>query len=176
MIMRIILRLSCWAITIVILASACNTNGDLTAMRQVDRDFVLRASEANLAQIQLAEIAVTRATTSAVLSFANQMATEHRSALDELEELAEDKNTAITRSINLDHQEIEQKLSIMNGYTFDTAYMKSQILDHEKIIALFETEISNGNDPKITDYALQYLPDIQRNHDRADSISRLLDQ
>lgn len=165
-----------WIVVTVVFASACNKNGDLTAMRQVDRDFILKASEINLAEIELAEVAQTRTANPLVLAFAQLITIDHQPALDELKAIANSRNTAITTSINLEHQDIKQKLSEMSGYSFDTAYMQSQIHIHENGIALFESEIANGNDPDVRDYATAYLPDIQRHRHKADSISRHIEQ
>jgi putative membrane protein len=64
----------------------------------------------------------------------------------------------------------------MDGFPFDTAYMNSQIKDHQKAIALFETEISNGKDQELKDYARKYLPYIQMHHHTADSIRKTLNE
>lgn len=162
-------------VVIAILATACDSE-DLTSMRQVDRDFILKASEANLAEIELGELAATKATAPSVRNFGEMMMSEHQAAYEELESIANDKSTAITTSINFEHQEIKQKLTELSGYAFDTAYMRSQIKDHEKTIALFEAEISNGNDPEVRDHAIEYLPKIQHHHHKADSISLLINQ
>jgi len=162
-------------VVIAALITACDSE-DLTPMRQVDRDFIVKASEANLTEIELGELALTKATAPSVRNFAEMMITEHQTAYDELESIAIDKSTGITTSVNFEHQEIKQKLTEMSGYAFDTAYMRSTIKEHEKTIALFEAEISNGNDPHVKDYAIQYLPQIQLHHHRADSISLLINQ
>jgi len=162
-------------VVIAALATACDSE-DLTPMRQVDRDFIVKASEANLAEIELGELAATKATAASVRNFAEMMITEHQAAYDELESIAIDKSTGITTSVNFEHQEIKQKLTEMSGHAFDTAYMRSTIKDHEKAIELFETEISNGNDPHVKEHAVQYLPQIQRHHHKADSISLLINQ
>ena len=162
-------------VVIAALATSCNSE-DVTSMRQVDRDFILKASELNLAEIELGELAATKATAPSVRNFAELMVTEHQAAYDELESIATDNSTAITTSVNFEHQDIKQRLSEMSGYAFDTAYMRSQIKDHEKSILLFETEISNGNDPRVKDHAIQYLPQIQLHHHKADSISLLINQ
>lgn len=163
------------AVTVVLAAAACDSD-DLTAMRQVDRDFILKASEANLAGVELGELAETKATAPSVRNFAEMMITEHQAAYNELKSIAIDKSTAITTSINFEHQGIKQKLTEMSGYAFDTAYMRSLIRDHEKTIALFETEISKGNDAHVKGYAIKHLPRIQRHHDKADSLSLLINQ
>ena len=116
-------------VVIAVLVTACDSE-DLTSMRQVDRDFILKASESHLAEIELGELAATKATAPSVRNFAEMMIEEHQAAYHELESIAIDKSTGIATSVNFEHQAIKQKLAEMSGYPFDTAYMRSTIKDH----------------------------------------------
>ena len=162
----------------VVIASACDDDDDDSAsmLQQTDRDFVLNASEGNLAEIQLGTLAASKASTPAVQDFGEMMASEHQTALDELESIADLKNATMTTELNAEHQQVREKLTGMSGFPFDTAYMNSQVKDHEKTIALFQTEIANGKDQEVKDYARKYLPHIQIHHHKADSIRKTLNQ
>jgi putative membrane protein len=159
----------------IVLVAGCG-NGDLTVMRQVDRDFILKASEINLTEIALAELAAVNANTPAVRSFAEIMLAENETALEDLRSIADDKNAAITQSINLEHQKLLERLTIISGYPFDTAYMNAQVMIHEKTFQLYESQISGGSDPVIVRHAIAYLPDIKRYYQIADSIFSVIQQ
>jgi putative membrane protein len=171
-------RILGWALAItVVVAGACDDDdNDSTVLEQKDQDFVLKASEANLAEIELGELAASQATAPAVKAFGEMMVAEHQLALDELDSIAGRKNASMTRELNAEHQQVKATLTGMTGYTFDSAYMHSQVKDHEKTIALFQTQISAGVDPDVTAYATKYLPHIQMHHHKADSIVATLDQ
>jgi putative membrane protein len=164
------------AMTVVISVACDDDNGSTSMLQQVDRDFVLNASEANLAEIQLGKLAGSKSSTAAVNDFGDMMVAEHQTALDELESIADLKNATMTTQLNSEHQQRQEKLMRMDGFPFDTAYMNSQIKDHEKAIALFQTEISKGKDQEVKDYARKYLPHIQMHHHKADSIRNTLEQ
>lgn len=66
------------------------------------------------------------------------------------------------------------RLNSLSGYSFDTAYINSQIKDHAKTLTLFNPEISNGNNQTIRSYATDNMPHIQMHYNRADSIRRVL--
>jgi predicted outer membrane protein len=92
-----------WAFVITaVIAIACDADDNSSSMlQQVDRDFVLNASEANLAEIQLGKLVGSRSSASAVDDFGDMMASEHQNALDELEALAiKFRTSATTRKIN----------------------------------------------------------------------------
>jgi putative membrane protein len=164
------------AITVVVAGACDDDDNDSTSLGQADQDFVLKASEANLAEIELGELAATKSTTPSVKAFGEMMVAEHQVALDELDSIAGRKNASMTRELNSEHEQVKATLTGLVGYSFDSAYMHSQVKDHEKAIALFETQSSNGIDPDVTGYATKYLPHIQMHHHKADSIVMTLNK
>jgi putative membrane protein len=56
------------------------------------------------------------------------------------------------------------------GRAFDTAYMKSQVMDHDAALQLFQQEAANGENQKLRDYANKYVPHIMMHKQMADSI------
>jgi putative membrane protein len=54
--------------------------------------------------------------------------------------------------------------------SFDTAYINSQVKDHQAAVNLFQSEISAGATQSVKDYASKYLPHIQMHLNMADSI------
>jgi putative membrane protein len=163
-----------WALAIVaVVAIACDDDEE-TTLHDTDREFILNASEANLAEIELGKLAVMKSSTPSVQSYGNMMATEHQTALDELDAIADDKDADLMNTLNAKHQEIKQKLTTMTGYAFDTAYMHSQIKDHETAMSLFQAEVSAGKDQVLKNYTSKYLPHIEMHHHKADSIVKTL--
>jgi putative membrane protein len=49
----------------------------------------------------------------------------------------------------------------LNNLAFDTTYISGQVSDHQKAIALFQTEINNCQDARVKAYANKYLPKLQ---------------
>jgi putative membrane protein len=167
----------CWALAITgIICSACDDDDDSVSMNETDRNFVLNASEANLAEIELGQLAAMKSTTEGVKAFGEMMVTEHQTALDELQTIADQKDADMSTTLKAKHQQLKQLLSTLVGFQFDTAYMNSQVRDHQTTEALFETEITGGSDPQIKGYASKYLPHIQMHLEEADSISNALGQ
>lgn len=165
-----------WALAItVIIASACSDDGDTITLHQSDRDFISNASEAHLAEIELGQLASTKSNNPSVVAFGQLMMNEHQVALAELESIAEAKDATMREEINATHQQLKERLSAMNGYTFDSAYVYNQIKDHERAMALFQTEAAAGMDSELRAYASKYLPHIQMHHHKADSISTTLE-
>ena len=167
-----------WALTLtVIMATACDDDDDNSAtLQQADRDFISKVSEANFAEIELGKLASLKSSTALVRDFGEMMMSEHQTALNEMESLAGSKNATMMTQLNSEHQQLKEKLMGMIGHAFDTAYIHSQVKDHAKVIELFQTEISSGQDEAVKAYAKKYLPHMQMHHKEANSISMTLDQ
>jgi putative membrane protein len=53
------------------------------------------------------------------------------------------------------------KLNVLSGETFDKSYVKGQISAHQDTIALFQKEISSGQDADAKAFASATLPTVR---------------
>ncbi len=150
--------------------TACDKDDDGEDVNATDRQFVMSAAMANRAEINAGQLAATRGTNAAVRSYGQMMVTEHTQAQNDLRSLASDEGIAMSDTIDAAHQALMTRLMSLSGYQFDTAYIKSQVMDHQNSILLFQTEISSGDNDRAQNYANTYLPKIQQHYRTADSI------
>ncbi len=128
-----------------------------------DSSFLRSASRANLAEIEAGKIAVQSSKTQAIKKIAEMMIADHTTAQNELIALANRQNVKVPRSPDPEHDTINAHLSNLSGDAFDSAYLKSQLIDHKAAIALFEKESLDGADDAVRAYATKYLPKL-KNH------------
>src|SRR5687768_4185428 len=75
--------------------TATGTSGDATqGVSNADRDFVREITEANMAEIQMAKLALERASDTNVKKFAQMMVTDHTQAGEKLNAVASQHNLA----------------------------------------------------------------------------------
>lgn len=154
---------------------ACNKDDDKKSLSSTDNTFVKDAALANRTEIEFGQMASAQSSNDGVKMFANMMQSEHQTALSDLQAIANDfKDASTVAPLDQEHQQLKVQLMAMNGFAFDSAYMQSQITDHQKTIAKFETEQTSGNEPRLKDYAAKYLPHIRMHLQKADSIMQAL--
>jgi putative membrane protein len=159
-----------------VVASACDDDDDDNKdLSQQDKNFITQAAYGNRAEVELGSLAASKGSHDAVKMYGTMMVTEHSKALEDLEDIADDFDADFPEGLDAEHQQKKQMLSALSGYSFDTAYIHSQIKDHEKTEALFETEASNGKEQRLKNYANNLLPHIRMHLQKADSISTVLD-
>jgi putative membrane protein len=98
------------------------------------------------------------------------MVTEHTTAQSELKGLADKWRIETPTTPDSMHLVMMKQMEPLVGHTFDTAYMKSQVMDHNTAIQLFQQEATGGENQKLKDYANKYLPHIMMHKQMADSI------
>lgn len=63
------------------------------------------------------------------------------------------------------------KLEADKGTAFDRAYVRDQVLDHEKMVQAYQDEIANGQDADVKAFAQQTLPAVQKHLREARTLS-----
>lgn len=157
----------------IVLLTACDKE-DNDMPNATDTDFAAMASISNNAEIQAGQLAATKGTNSMVKAFAQLMVTEHTTAQEDLRNRAATVNIIASDTVDAAHLALMTRLNSLSGYSFDTAYMNSQVKDHAATLNLFNTEINSGNNETVRNYATTYLPHIQMHYNKADSIRKAL--
>ena len=158
-------------VAIVLLACKKDNSNDLNS---TDQNFMTQVAIGNNAEVMAGQLAATKATNAGVKAFGQMMATEHRQAQLDLKALAASVGRTVSDTVDAEHQALMARLNSLSGTAFDTAYINSQVRDHQKTQTTFQTEISSGNNNQVQNYATQYLPHIQMHLQKADSLSRTL--
>jgi putative membrane protein len=98
--------------------------------------FVREASMGNHAEIQLGQLAVQRAQNQDVREFAQRMIDDHTRAQNQLEQVVRPANIEMPRELGPQHQQIEQRLSGLEGNAFDREYIDVMVQEHQETIEL----------------------------------------
>jgi putative membrane protein len=135
-----------------------------------DLQFLVDAGYGNLDEIDAGSLAPAKSSTESIRSFSEMMVEDHRMAENELRTIAENVKTPIPKEPDSPHIMIKQTLSQLPAAVFDTAWLRQQITDHMTAVALFQSEIHNGKDTSVKEYADKYLPKVKMHLAIADSL------
>ena len=137
------------------------TNKDDKLARS-DRKFIQEAAEGGMFEVQVAQLAASKATDPAVKDFANKLAHEHELANNELVQLANSKHVELPAAPPRGKRHDIEKLGKMNGAAFDREFVKEVgIKDHEKDIKKFEKAANDAKDPELKAWAQKTLPHLR---------------
>jgi putative membrane protein len=126
-----------------------------------DASFYKNAAEGGIFEVEAGHLAQDRGNSQQVKDFGAMMVKDHSAANDKLQSIAGSKNITLPTSASVSQSAAKAKLEVLSGDTFDKSYVKNQVKAHRDTIALFNKEISTGQDPDAKAFAKATLPTIQ---------------
>jgi putative membrane protein len=134
-----------------------NANRLMTA----DSDFVRKAAQGGMAEVELGRLATSKASNEKVKQFGQRMVDDHSKANNELKEVASRKGVTLPTSLDAKDQSTKDKLSKLSGAEFDKAYMEDMVKDHKTDVSEFRKESNSGSDPDVKSFASKTLPTLE---------------
>jgi putative membrane protein len=154
--------------------STTATNTATAPLEKSDQEFLTKAAEGGIAEVNLGQLAAAKATAPDVKAFGNLMVTDHGRLNDELKALAQKKGVTLPTGPGKEGEETFNKLSAKNGKDFDKAYIDAMVKDHEKDVKEFEKASKEAKDPDVKAWAATSLPVIQNHLHMAKDIKKNL--
>ena len=134
-----------------------------------DRSFVTKAAEGGMAEVQMAQLAQTKAQSQAVKDLANRLYNDHTKAGDELKAIASSQNITWPSGLNLKQQREYNKLMALSGADFDREYVNYQIKDHKEDLDEFQHEANHGTNPQVKAWASKTLATLREHLQMAEN-------
>lgn len=125
-----------------------------------DRLFVLLAGQGGLAEVELAKLAQSKAQSQAVKQFASRMIEEHTKANSQLTTAARQSALEPPSVPAAEHEAMRSQLASVDGASFDDAYLRSQLVEHQKAAQLLQWEMGNGQQAPLQRFAASTLPAV----------------
>ena len=163
-----------WAIAFIcVVAFACEDK-DSHVIIGKDKDFLIKAGAASQADMIYGQLAAEKGNDPQVRAFGTQMANAHRRALDDLRNIALSDNIQLTTGMDKIHEKRLAILLTLVGAPFDTAYVSSQLKNHQEAIALYQSELDSGKVDALRAHASSYLMFMQSQQANAENLTLAL--
>ena len=150
------------------------SGGTSSALTPQDKEFVSKAGMGGLAEVQMGNLALSKASSADVKAFGQRMVTDHSNANAELAQLATAKGVALPTELAGEEQATMDRLSKLSGAEFDKTYMKDMVEDHEKDVAEFDKASTTAMDGDLKAWAAKTLPTLKEHLQHAKSVSSKL--
>jgi putative membrane protein len=141
--------LGCWA------PLAHQESSQSTKNAASDEQFAKKAAQGGMAEVKMGELAEQKGTSEAVKKFGQRMAQDHTKADEELRRAAMKENMSLPTDLDTKDQATYDALAKLSGSSFDRAYARDMVKDHEQDIAEFKREANSGKNESIKNFAPQ---------------------
>ncbi|MFN7995883.1 MAG: DUF4142 domain-containing protein [Bryobacteraceae bacterium] len=131
------------------------------SMAGSDHTFAMKAAQGGMAEVELGNLAVQKASSPDVKQFGQRMVDDHSKANDQLKEVAGKDKLSLPTGIDAKDQALKNRLEKLSGKQFDEAYMNAMVRDHRTDVSEFQKEANHGNNPDLKSFAANTLPTLQ---------------
>lgn len=130
-----------------------------------DATFAHQVAASNSAEIELARLAYVRALSPEVRGFARQMLIDHREMAIDLDNFALQRGYLVAWRIEPEKVATVERLSTLEGASFDRAYMDEMVAAHEEAVARLEAQAAS--DRETATLANESLPTVRHHLEMA---------
>ena len=136
-----------------------------------DKAFLQAAAVDGMTEIELADIALAKATNNDVKALASKIKDDHTRANADLKALAGQKNVTLPDALDKTHANMKDRFTRMDAKTFDRSYVSAMVTDHRKAVADF-TARTKSADPDVKAFAEKTLTALKDHLQRAESLQK----
>jgi putative membrane protein len=127
-----------------------------------DRKFIQEAAEAGMYEVQVAQLAASKATDPNVKSFAETLVKDHQAANDELVQLANAKKVELPAAPPRAKRRDVEKIAKLSGAELDRRFIREVgVKDHQKDIKKFEKASGDVKDAQLKAWIDKTLPHLR---------------
>lgn len=135
--------------------------------KEKDGLFLVNASEINLKEIQLGQLAQERSKTISIKELGKMMEESHRKSQNDLIALATKKSITIPTSLTDNARDAYKKLTDISDADFDKEYSDMMVIGHKDAISKFDKASTDSKDADIKAWAATTLPILHSHLDCA---------
>ena len=113
---------------------------DQASTAHQDTEFLKKANQGNVNEIDLAQLALKKASSDDVKTFAQKMVDDHTKLIDDMKPFANEAGLDTPSHPDASTEAEKLKLNVLSGEKFDKAYIKAMVADHHKDLMEFRAE------------------------------------
>ncbi|MGK3141906.1 DUF4142 domain-containing protein [Pantoea sp. C2G6] len=129
-------------------------------------------AQANINEIAAAKIALNKAQSAEVKTFAQKMVDDHGSALNKVQMVAQQKGVSLPTEPDAKHKAMADKLEKQSGGAFDKLYMENAgVKDHKMVLSTLKSDAMKIKDADVKALAEAHTPVVEQHLKSAQHMS-----
>jgi putative membrane protein len=139
-----------------------------------EQEFMRKAAEAHLADLDMARVAKMHSKSGAVKSYAGLILKEHQEGLQDLTKLMRQKNIAQPETFDGETKRDIDRMAGLSGSEFDREFINMMVTGHEKTLELFRGVSFSAHDIDVQDYVDATIPRLDKQLRKAQELQSKL--
>ena len=162
--------------------AACNRGDNVEAAREKrqptvtpeEQEFLMKAADANLSNIDVARLAMHKSQNSDVKDFANMIQSDGASALEDLTDLMNDKGVSLPNTLSPEMKTEIETMTALSGPELDREFANMMVAQHQKEIGMYRDQLEIAQTPDVRKYAEDLLPRLEMHLEKAQRLQSKL--
>ena len=121
----------------------------------VDKEFVKKALEGNMAEVQMGQLALQKSSDDQVKQFAQRMVDDHGKMQDQMKPVAQQMGVKVPDGPSKSQMKNMDKMKALSGDAFDKAYIKDMVKNHKSDDSDFKLEAQSTQNPQLKQMVMQ---------------------
>jgi putative membrane protein len=143
--------------------SAAGQTKSSTSLSSGDEKALKDMAQADINEVAAAKIALSKAQSSEVKAYAQQMVDDHGGALTKVQTVAQQKGVTLPTEPDAKHKTMAAKLEKQSGAAFDKMYMKNAgTMDHKMVLSKLQSDAKKIKDPDVKAVADAHMPVVEQ--------------
>lgn len=138
----------------------------------VDKAFLHKSAQGNLAEIQLGKLALKKSHNQNVRAFANKMVHDHTKIMQNMRPIALRMGLSNATTLTSEDQIEMQRLRSMSGDEFNRQYVSAMVKDHQNDLRDFKQESESTADPSLKKTVDEAYGVIQHHAELVDQLAK----
>ena len=152
------------------------TTAAAQTLNDTDKSFIADASQGDLTEIKLSQLALSKSSNGNVKTYAQKMIDDHTMLETKMKPFADKAGVTPATDLNSEHQAVYDKLNGLSGTDFDKSYVEAMDKDHHEDLTKFKSELGTTKDPEFKKTVAQGTKVVAMHTKMIDGISRKMGQ
>ncbi len=139
-----------------------------------DKKCMTKTAHGLVSEVALGQMAQKSAADERVKQFGKRMVDDHGKDLENLKQLAGQKNVTLPGDMDHGQKKEYDKLSKLSGKDFDREYVKYEAKDHKEDVEDQGKEMKSTSDPDLKKFSTAALDTVSRHKEIIDDLHRAL--
>ena len=161
----------------------CSHNPTVEAAREdrqqpaatpAEQDFMIIAAQTDLAEIDMARIAMQKSQNSDVRDFANMIQSDQTSALEDLTDLMRKQGMSGPNVLSPEAKADIVRITALSGAEMDREFVNTIVAGLQKSIEMYRDHVSIAQSPEVGKYAEDLVPQLEMHLEKAQKLQSKL--
>jgi putative membrane protein len=137
-----------------------------------DTKFLEKANQGSVDEIELAQLALKKASNDDVKAFAQKMVDDHTKLINDMKRFDYEAGLQVPSHPDASTEAEKLKLDVLTGEAFDKAYIKAMVEDHHKDLEAFLNEEKATGYPAFKDAVEQAAKTVREHLEMIDQLAK----